>query len=219
MERNNANDQWITGWWFGCHQFYFPIYWVANHPNWLSYFSIFFRGVQTTNQITRDATCSPAPIMKHPWIHVDATGGGGVVFLPSPGTGMFLNAYLHEISLYQQKFRRLSVRRLFWWYIRLYKSHVGDSTTFPMVPYGSLCFRARAGPWPQAHEDLRQVRDESLAIFAWKMAGFFWGSGSKLLGLSGDLTHFPKMCFSAKTSLKQPKKSRETCLFFGRVWV
>ena len=21
------------------HQFYFPIYWVANHPNWLSYFS------------------------------------------------------------------------------------------------------------------------------------------------------------------------------------
>ena len=26
--------------------FYFPIYWVANHPNWL----IFFRGVQTTNQ-------------------------------------------------------------------------------------------------------------------------------------------------------------------------
>ena len=29
----------MTGWWFGCHQFYFPIYWVANHPNWLSYFS------------------------------------------------------------------------------------------------------------------------------------------------------------------------------------
>ena len=23
----------ITGWWFGCHQFYFPIYWVSNHPN------------------------------------------------------------------------------------------------------------------------------------------------------------------------------------------
>ena len=30
----------ITGWWFGCHQFYFPhINWVSNHPNWLSYFS------------------------------------------------------------------------------------------------------------------------------------------------------------------------------------
>ena len=27
--------------------FDFPIYWVANHPNWL----IFFRGVETTNQI------------------------------------------------------------------------------------------------------------------------------------------------------------------------
>ena len=29
----------IPGWWFGCHEFYFPIYWVANHPNWRSYFS------------------------------------------------------------------------------------------------------------------------------------------------------------------------------------
>ena len=28
--------------------FYFPIYWVSNHPNWLK----FFRGVQTTNQIS-----------------------------------------------------------------------------------------------------------------------------------------------------------------------
>ena len=34
------------GWWFGCHQFYFPIYWECHHPNWL----IFFRGIQTTNQ-------------------------------------------------------------------------------------------------------------------------------------------------------------------------
>ena len=23
----------LPGWWFGCHQFYFPIYWVSNHPN------------------------------------------------------------------------------------------------------------------------------------------------------------------------------------------
>ena len=33
--------------WFGCHEFYFPIYWVANHPNWLSFFQ---RGGPTTNQ-------------------------------------------------------------------------------------------------------------------------------------------------------------------------
>ena len=33
------SDKYPAGWWFGCHQFYFPIYWVANHPNWLSYFS------------------------------------------------------------------------------------------------------------------------------------------------------------------------------------
>ena len=25
------------------HEFYFPIYWVANHPNWLSYFSEGFK--------------------------------------------------------------------------------------------------------------------------------------------------------------------------------
>ena len=31
--------QHCSGWWFGCHEFYFPIYWVPNHPNWLSYFS------------------------------------------------------------------------------------------------------------------------------------------------------------------------------------
>ena len=33
---------WLVVW----NIFYFPIYWVANHPNWL----IFFRGGQTTNQ-------------------------------------------------------------------------------------------------------------------------------------------------------------------------
>ena len=36
----------IPGWLVVWNIFYFPIYWVANHPNWL----IFFRGVQTTNQ-------------------------------------------------------------------------------------------------------------------------------------------------------------------------
>ena len=24
----------FTGWWFGCHQFYFPIYWESHHPDW-----------------------------------------------------------------------------------------------------------------------------------------------------------------------------------------
>ena len=32
----------LTGWWFGCHFWHFTIYWVSNHPNWLSFF---FRGV------------------------------------------------------------------------------------------------------------------------------------------------------------------------------
>ena len=27
-----------SGWWFGCHQFYFPIYWVANHPKFGCHF-------------------------------------------------------------------------------------------------------------------------------------------------------------------------------------
>ena len=29
----------VTGWWWLVAIFHFPIYWVANHPNWLSYFS------------------------------------------------------------------------------------------------------------------------------------------------------------------------------------
>ena len=33
-----SSESTITGWWLE-HQFYFPIYWVANHPNWRSYFS------------------------------------------------------------------------------------------------------------------------------------------------------------------------------------
>ena len=41
----SALIQYITGWWFGTF-FIFP-YIGNNHPNWL----IFFRGVQTTNQI------------------------------------------------------------------------------------------------------------------------------------------------------------------------
>ena len=38
-----SRHNWLVVW----NIFYFPIYWVANHPNWL----IFFRGVQTTNPI------------------------------------------------------------------------------------------------------------------------------------------------------------------------
>ena len=41
---------WLVVW----NIFYFPIYWVANHPNWL----IFFRGVQTTNLVILDDVSS-----------------------------------------------------------------------------------------------------------------------------------------------------------------
>ena len=41
------HEQNTTGWWFGTF-FIFP-YIGSNHPNWL----IFFRGVQTTNQISK----------------------------------------------------------------------------------------------------------------------------------------------------------------------
>ena len=33
----------LSGWWFGCHELYFPIYWECHHPNWLSYFSEGFK--------------------------------------------------------------------------------------------------------------------------------------------------------------------------------
>ena len=39
-----------TGWWFGCHQFHLPIYWVSIIIPIDEL--IFFRGVQTTNQKT-----------------------------------------------------------------------------------------------------------------------------------------------------------------------
>ena len=32
-----------AGWWWLEHDFYFPIYWECNHPNWLSYFSDGFK--------------------------------------------------------------------------------------------------------------------------------------------------------------------------------
>ena len=38
----------FSGWWFGCHEFYFPIYWECHHPNWRTH--IFQRGGLTTNQ-------------------------------------------------------------------------------------------------------------------------------------------------------------------------
>ena len=33
----------LSGWCFGCHFWHVPIYWVANHPNWLSYCSERFK--------------------------------------------------------------------------------------------------------------------------------------------------------------------------------
>ena len=52
LDPPNGNFPWIfmvvmrTGWWFGTI-FYFSIYTGNSNPNWL----IFFRGVETTNQI------------------------------------------------------------------------------------------------------------------------------------------------------------------------
>ena len=37
----------FTGWCFFLHELYVSIYWECHHPNWL----IFFRGVETTNQL------------------------------------------------------------------------------------------------------------------------------------------------------------------------
>ena len=31
----------MTGWWFGCHEFYFPIYWVSNHLSKTRYISTY----------------------------------------------------------------------------------------------------------------------------------------------------------------------------------
>ena len=38
----------FSGWWFGCHQFYFSIYWECHHPN--SRTPSFFRGVALAHQ-------------------------------------------------------------------------------------------------------------------------------------------------------------------------
>ena len=40
--RNHPMLVHFSCWWFGTF-FYFPIYWVSNHPNWLSYFSEGFK--------------------------------------------------------------------------------------------------------------------------------------------------------------------------------
>ena len=42
------------GWWFGCHFWHFPVYWVANHFNWLSYFS---EGWPNHQPVTDDNCC------------------------------------------------------------------------------------------------------------------------------------------------------------------
>ena len=48
FDQNSISNS-ITGWWFGCHQFYFPIYLESHHPNWRTH--IFQRGGPTTNQV------------------------------------------------------------------------------------------------------------------------------------------------------------------------
>ena len=46
---------WLSGWWFGCHFLFSQKYWVANHPNWRSYFSEGWRNHQ--------------PVMIQKWSH------------------------------------------------------------------------------------------------------------------------------------------------------
>ena len=60
-KRGPKSEHWQTkehSWLVVWNIFYFPIYWVSNHPNWL----IFFRGVQTTNQI----------VMQYWWLQLDS---------------------------------------------------------------------------------------------------------------------------------------------------
>ena len=33
MKMTNPPMKRVSGWWFGEHQFYFPIYWEFHHPN------------------------------------------------------------------------------------------------------------------------------------------------------------------------------------------
>ena len=53
---------WISGWCFGTWILWLSIYWECHHPNWL----IFFRGVETTNQILNIAIIQvPSAVLKH----------------------------------------------------------------------------------------------------------------------------------------------------------
>ena len=60
----------ISGWWFGCHEFYVPInIWVANHPNWRSH--ICQVGVAQNHQPgidSYDVLDSSHPRWLHPYI-------------------------------------------------------------------------------------------------------------------------------------------------------
>ena len=47
------------------HEFYFPIYWVANHPNWLSYFSEGFKPPTSKKMLIHPAWSS----WFIPWTH------------------------------------------------------------------------------------------------------------------------------------------------------
>ena len=48
----------LAAWWFGCHQFYFPIYWEFHHPNWLSYFSEGFKPPTSWHVIVLNIFCA-----------------------------------------------------------------------------------------------------------------------------------------------------------------
>ena len=63
----------LSGWWFGCHQFYFSHdYWECHHPNWRTH--IFQRGGPTTYQLL-SLVCSIRVICFHVLIWDDFLNG------------------------------------------------------------------------------------------------------------------------------------------------
>ena len=70
MESSGPMGVPINGWLVVWNMFYFPIYWVANHPNWLSYFSEGW----PNHQPVLLWVIPPFPMM-HQWDHTSKSGG------------------------------------------------------------------------------------------------------------------------------------------------
>ena len=73
-----------TGWWFGTF-FYFPIYWVSNHPNWLSYFSEGWPNHQPEKKpFFGVANVQSIPVVLHVHMIPPAASAGWCSFARSP---------------------------------------------------------------------------------------------------------------------------------------